>query len=195
MPLLGPADSLPHVPRRVLVAGNTGSGKSTLSQRVADQLGLRNVELDALFHGPQWTPRPEFAADVGRLVAEPRWVTQWQYKEVRPLLLAHADTLVWLDHSFGCVMTRLVVRTVRRRAARVELWNGNFESPLWTMFTDREHILRWGWKTFRRTRERIRRVVEDGQIVVVRLRGQREVEQWLAGPLSVAAGAGEERAR
>ncbi|WP_346276153.1 hypothetical protein [Pseudonocardia sp.] len=37
---------------------------------------------------------------------------------------------------------QLVRRTVRRRLHRVELWNGNIEPPLWTVFTDREHILR-----------------------------------------------------
>ncbi|GLZ29489.1 adenylate kinase [Lentzea sp. NBRC 105346] len=189
--MLGPADPLPHVPRRVLVAGNTGAGKSTLSRRISDVLGLRYVELDALYHGPQWTPRPSFEADVLAFTSGPRWVTEWQYKQVRPLLLERADTLVWLDHTLLAVMRRLLMRTVRRRAARAELWNGNSEPPLWTVFTDPEHLLRWGWKGYGRNRRRVRAVQE--RIVVVRLRGQRQVEKWLSGPLSVVAG--EERAR
>ncbi len=190
MPLLGPADPLPHVPRRVLVAGNAGSGKSTLCLRIAQRRDLRRVELDSLYWGPQWTPRPEFPDEVAAFAEHDRWVTEYQYKVVRPVLLARADTVVWLDHPFTTVMGRLVGRTVRRRARRVKLWNGNEESPLWSVFTDSEHILRWGWKSYWRNRARVLALVDE--VVVVRLRGQEQVERWLAGPL---ASVGEERAR
>lgn len=190
MPLLGPADPLPHVPRRILVAGNAGSGKSTLCLRIAETRDLRRVELDSLYWGPQWTPRPEFAAEVASFADGDAWVTEFQYQQARPVLLARADTVVWLDHPFATVMARLVGRTIRRRAGRVELWNGNQESSLWSVFTDSEHILRWGWKTYRRNRARVLALVDE--IVVVRLRGQGQVERWLAGPL---ASVGQERAR
>jgi adenylate kinase family enzyme len=189
MPLLGPADPLPHVPRRVLVAGNAGSGKSTLCLRIAERHDLPRIELDSLYWGPQWTPRPEFRADVAAFADDARWVTEFQYREVRPVLLARADTVVWLDHPFAMVMGRLFSRTIRRRAGGVELWNGNQEPSLWSAFTDSEHILRWGWKSYRRSRTRVLTLVD--RIVVVRLRGQGQVERWLAGPL---ASVGEERA-
>ncbi|MEV6241452.1 AAA family ATPase [Lentzea sp. NPDC051838] len=190
MPLLGPADPLPHVPRRILVAGNAGSGKSTLCRRIAERRDLRRVELDSLYWGPRWTPRPEFLSDVATFADERTWVTEFQYHDARPMLVARADTLVWLDHPFSMVMGRLVSRTIRRRAARVQLWNGNEEPSLWSVFTDSEHILRWGWKTYRRNRTRVLELVDE--VVVVRLRGQGQVERWLAGPL---ASVGEERAR
>lgn len=190
MPLLGPADPLPHVPRRVLVAGNAGAGKSTLCLRIADLRGLHRVELDSLYWGPRWTPRPEFAAEVAALARQDRWVTEYQYQDARPVLLPRADTVVWLDHRFTTVMTRLVLRTIRRRADRAELWNGNQESPLWSVFTDPGHILRWGWRSYRRNRARV--LALTGEVVVVRLRGQAQVERWLTGPL---AAVGEERAR
>lgn len=190
MPLLGPADPLPHVPRRILVAGNAGSGKSTLCLRIAGRHGLRRVELDSLYWGPRWTPRPEFRTEVEAFAGDDTWVTEFQYNEARPVLLARADTVVWLDHPFATVMGRLVSRTIRRRASRVELWNGNQESSLWSVFTDSGHILRWGWKSYWRNRTRVLALVD--QVVVVRLRGQGQVERWLAGPL---ASVGEERAR
>ncbi len=81
-------------------------------------------------------PRPSFADDVERFTTGPRWVIEWQYTEVRALLLDRADILIWLDHGRWTVTHRVVRRTVGRRIRRIELWNGNYEPPLWTIFTD-----------------------------------------------------------
>ncbi|WP_415363767.1 AAA family ATPase [Saccharothrix sp. BKS2] len=198
MAFLGSADELPHPPRRVLVTGTSGSGKTTLARSVAALLGVSCVEMDALFHGPQWTPRAEFLADVRRFADGSAWVTEWQYSAARPLLLERADTLVWLDHPRHVVMRRVAVRTAVRRFRRQELWNGNVEPPLRTVFTDPEHLLRWAWRSHHRTGERVRGVVagEHGnRLAVVRLRGQRQVDQWRSGPLRRAAERGEESVR
>ena len=184
MPLLGPDDPLPHRPRRVLVAGTSGSGKTTLAVRIAGALQLPHVEIDALFHGPGWIPRPEFEADVHRFSAGPRWVTEWQYSAVRAHLADRADLLVWLDLPRAVVVRQVVRRTLRRRLQRQALWNGNVEPPLWTIFTDRDHIVRWAWRTHDRTAGRVgelRRRRPD--LVVVRLRSRRDVARWSSGPL------------
>ena len=44
--------------RRVVVFGTTGSGKSTVAERLAERTGLRVIELDALFWGRDWQPAP-----------------------------------------------------------------------------------------------------------------------------------------
>jgi adenylate kinase family enzyme len=195
VPLLGPSDLLPHPPRRVLVAGTSGAGKSTLASAIASALGLSYVEMDSLYHGPQWTARPEFAADVRRFARGRAWATEYQYDSVRPLLLGEADTLVWLDFPRRVVMRRLVVRTVRRRLAGQHLWNGNYEPPLRTVFTDREHLWRWAWNSHERMRHKMTAVLDGehgARLAIVRLRGQKDVDRWRAGPLRHAAGLDEE---
>ena len=188
MAIRGPGDPLAPTTARLLVAGGSGAGKSTLRQVISDVLVLPTVEMDSLFHGPGWTQRPSFVADVERFTAGPRWVIEWQYTTVRAMLLKRADTLVWLDHSRATVMGRVVRRTLHRRLRRLELWNGNREPPLSTIFTDPEHIIRWSWTTFRSEQRRALAVaVQPDGPVVVRLRGQSEVDAWVRGPLRALA--------
>lgn len=178
--MLSATDPLPYRPSRVAVAGVSGSGKSTLARRLGVLLDLPYTELDALFHGPGWVPRPDFAAEVDALVAEDRWVCEWQYDDARPLLTARAELVVWMDLPFRVTLSRVVRRTVRRRLRREELWNGNREAPLHTFLTDREHIVRWAIRTRKVYDERMPRVAaERPDLPIVRLRRSREVDQWV----------------
>jgi adenylate kinase family enzyme len=179
-------DPLPYPPKRVLVAGVSGVGKTTLAGRIAGLTGGPHTEIDAIFHGPAWTPRPEFLADVHSLVSADAWTTEWQYDAAQPLLAERADMLVWLDLPFVRVtLPRLLRRTVRRRWSREELWNGNIEAPLWTVLTDREHIVRWAMRSRKNYHAAVPRLIHDHpHLTVVRLRSPHEAEEWLAGPLA-----------
>jgi hypothetical protein len=96
--------------------------------------------------------------------------------------------MVWLDLSRAAVMRRVVQRTVRRRLLRQELWNGNIEPPLRTVFTERDHIVRWAWSTHHKSAQRIAELqAQRPDLVIVRLRDRHDVEQWIAGPLRCAA--------
>ena len=166
--------------RRILVAGRPGAGKSTLAMQIAEAAGLPYVELDALHHGPSWTPRPEFDHDVLALATSDGWVTEWQYPQARPVLAAHADLLVWLDLPVRVTMTRLSRRTVSRVRHRTELWAGNTEPPLRTIFTEPNHIVRWAW----RTRHDYRTLVPGARaanpgLALVHLRSQHEADAFL----------------
>ena len=186
--LLRPEDPLPHRPQRILVNGSSGAGKTTLAALLADRLGIPHTELDALHHGPEWVRRPEFLADVQALAAAERWITEWQYGDARPILLARCDLMVWLDVPRATAVRRVVRRTVRRRLRREVLWNGNVEGPLHRVFRDPEHIIRWAWTSYPRAAERVRDALEQRpELPVVRLRDDADVERWLSN-LSATGG-------
>ena len=186
--MLCATDPLPARPRRVAIAGVSGVGKTTLAAQIAEVSGIPHIEIDALFHGPDWTPRPEFLHDVRALAARDAWVTEWQYSDARPLLTAGADLMVWLDLPFTTVtLPRVIARTFRRRLGRHRLWNGNIEPPLHTFFTDPEHIIRWSISTRGKYRERIPAVATARpELPIVRLRSTGEVTRWVAGPLTAS---------
>jgi len=188
VPLLGFADPLPARPRRVVVAGTSGAGKTTLARRLAQALDLPHVELDGLFHGPSWTARPTFVADVQRFSAQPGWVTEWQYDTVRPLLAQRCDLVVWLDLPRRTVMRQVSTRTLSRWVRSERLWHGDREPALWRVLGDADHVLRWAWRTHGSTRERVEQLVATRPAVpVVRLRSHREADRWLAGPVARAS--------
>jgi len=177
---------MPLRPRRIVVAGVSGVGKTTLARRIAQVADVPHTEIDALFHGPDWTPRRTFVDDVAKLVVQDAWVTEWQYTAARPLLAAHADLLVWLDLPFWTTtFPRVVRRTVRRRVRREELWNGNIEPPFRRILTDPEHIVRWAVSTRHKYRHRVPQLDADlPGLSVVRLTSNRDVERWINGPLA-----------
>lgn len=187
--LLGAGDDLPRRPQRVLIAGTSGSGKTAVAACLGALLGTSHVEIDALFHGPSWTPRESFVDDVEHFSQQPAWVTEWQYGAVRNLLAERADLLVWLDFPRVQVMRQVIVRTARRRLRRQVLWNGNVEPPLWTIITNPDHIVRWAWKTHAKSAPRIAALEKKHpELVIVRLRSWNDVQQWLDGSAHDAVG-------
>jgi adenylate kinase family enzyme len=184
VPLLDADEPLPRLPRRVVVAGTSGSGKTTLARRVGEILDVPHVDLDGLFHGPNWVPRESFLEDVEAFTSQPGWATEWQYSSVRGLLADRADLVLWLDLPRRTVMRQVILRTVRRRLRRVELWNGNYEPPLSTFFTDSEHIVRWAWRGHHKTAARIGSLRERcPELTIVRFPSNSAVDRWCEGPL------------
>jgi adenylate kinase family enzyme len=178
--MLSADDDLDPAPRRVLIAGTAGAGKTTLARRIGFALGVPHTEIDSLYHGPNWTPRATFDEDVAAYTAEPAWVTEWQYHQVRQLLLDRADTLVWLDQPLPVAFVRLLRRTFTRRLRKLELWNGNVEQSLWRFFVDPDHIIRWGIRSARESRRRIPEVeASNPHLRIVRLGSQGEVDRFV----------------
>ena len=169
------------LPHRIVIAGSSGAGKTTLARAVSDKLDLPFTEIDSVFHGENWMPRESFLDDVRAIAARDEWVSEWQYEPARPILAARATMMVWLDYPWPVQMSRAIRRTARRRLRREELWNGNQEGPLLGIFTDEEHIIRWAWRTRHKLRDLPERLERDHpHLDLVRLKSQRETDRWLA---------------
>ena len=169
---------------RVLIAGVTGSGKTTFARRLGELWDLRHVEIDALFHGPNWTPRPEFLADVQAFSREDRWVTEWQYtsRGTSEILAPRGQLVIWLDYPYRTVRRRLFTRTLIRAVRRTELWNGNRERGLANMFhpDPYENILPWQKRTLRSWHERMPQMQQEyPHLELIRFRHPREAEAWI----------------
>jgi shikimate kinase len=172
--------------RRVSVAGISGSGKTTLARELAARLGVPHVELDALHHGPDWAEASaaELRARVeAALAAAPAgWVVDGDYhRKLGDLVLARADTLVWLEPPLAVSLRRLAARSWRRRRGRELLWNGNRER-LRDLVGPREGLFAWAVRSyFRHRRELPPALARNPRLRVVRLRSTQDVADFLGG--------------
>jgi adenylate kinase family enzyme len=167
------------------VAGTAGSGKSTLARQIAEVLDVEYFEIDALYHGPDWTANVDFVREVSSRISTAAWVTEWQYATVRDALADRADLMVWLDLPRHVVMLGVTRRTLQRSLLRVPLWNGNREPPLRTIVSNRDHIIRWAWRTHAKTARRVHACAHQRpNLNTVTLHSRQEAEHWVRGPLA-----------
>ena len=173
------------VPRRIVVKGTSGAGKSTFAADLARRRGLPCIELDALYWGPAWSqPTPEVFRDRVRaaLAASPEgWVVDGNYdSRLGEMVVGAADTIVWLDLPLGVKLHRLGLRTARRIRHGVELWNGNRET--WRgVFVGRESLVVWTIRAHVRHRRRWPTQF-DADPRLVRLRSVDAARRWLENP-------------
>jgi len=169
--------------RRIAVVGNTAAGKTTLSQALAQRLGIPHLELDALYWGPGWDPVPveRFREAVAAAASGDAWVLDGNYSAVRDIVWRRADTLVWLDFSLPLVLVRLTRRQARRILTREELWNGNRDSLRDTF--SRKSLFLWAWQSHRRRRRAYVAALaapEHSHLSVLHVRTPRAARRWLA---------------
>ena len=138
-----------------MVIGTSGTGKTTLARRLAEQLRLPHIELDAINWQRGWRDLTrhdpdEFVRRVADAIAAPYWVADGNYGPVRDIVWRRATDLIWLDYNRSIVMRRVILRTLWRILLRTELWAGNRER--WSHLLAADHPIRWAWSTHARRR-------------------------------------------
>lgn len=101
-------------PTRTLIIGNSGSGKSWLAQRLAEQLHLPWTDLDQIhwLSDEHSIPRPrnEALGMARGAASEERWVIEGVYGWIVSEILHRATALIWL-----CVDDEDCVANIRQR--------------------------------------------------------------------------------
>jgi len=169
---------------RVVVHGASGAGKSTFSMALAKALHVARLELDGLYQQPNWSPLEldEFRARVESFVAQPRWVVDGNYSQVRDIVWPLATPIVCIDLPRRVVMSRVIKRTVLRIVKRERLWNGNRESWRNALSLDpMRNIILWSWNSHAKYHEVVPREAREcvGPERVIVLSSARAVQRFL----------------
>ncbi len=85
--------------QRVAIIGCGGSGKTTISHRVAAAIGTTITHLDAVYYDDEWNTLPPdtFAAVQQQLVSADSWVIEGNYATTLPIRLHRATHVIFLD--------------------------------------------------------------------------------------------------
>ena len=86
---------------RIAIIGNAGGGKSTVSRKLRDLLGLPLYPIDQLQWRPRWqaVPKNEFAIAHAKLLTEQRWIIDgWGDFEAIEERFRQSDTIVLVDY-------------------------------------------------------------------------------------------------
>ena len=103
---------------------------------------------------------------------------------VGDIVLARADTCVWLDLPRRAVTPRVIRRSLRRAIRREELWNGNRERERdWFSRDPKQNIVLWSWTQVDAYREQYRAEMADpanAHLEWVHITSTRQLQHWLA---------------
>jgi adenylate kinase family enzyme len=174
----------------VNVVGPSGSGKSTFARKLAAKVGLRYIELDALFWKPNWQEPSddEFFPKLESALSENGWVLDGNYNRTTPIKWRTVNTVIWLDYSFLRALLQVTKRALGRSLTKRELWpgTGNRESFRRALL-NKDSIILWVINTHARVRHRYELAMTDPEyshIKFIRLRSPREARRFLKGVLS-----------
>ena len=108
--------------RRVAVIGRAGAGKTTISVRLHEALGLPVVHLDALYWTPDWSEvgQAEFDLRQRQAIEQPEWIIDGGYLSSPgwPARLERSDLVIVAEAPLLICLKRVLVRAVRRGHSR-----------------------------------------------------------------------------
>jgi adenylate kinase family enzyme len=164
---------------RIAVIGPSGSGKTWLSARLAESLGLRHIEIDALHHGPNWAAcsTEELHERVMVATEGDDWVSDGTYHQmIGELVFERVETVAWLDLPVRLVTWRLLPADVSPKEAR----NGALaREPRGPWAESLRYLI---WPSVKRGFENRRRLpalfARHPHLLVHRLRSDRDVHEF-----------------
>ena len=87
---------------KILIFGNSSSGKSTLAKKMSAEQGLSHLDLDEIAWNEETPPcrKPLSESKTfidGFIMRHPSWVIEGCYSDLLKLVLEHADQVIFMD--------------------------------------------------------------------------------------------------
>ncbi len=133
---------------KVIIIGNSGSGKTWLARQLSSVLDTSVVHLDDLFWEPGGFDKKRSIETVELLIKNskdsPSWIVEGVFGELASYYIGIADLLVWLDIDWSICKKRLLHRgsESKRHLNRVQSEKGLEKLILWASQYNERNDLR-----------------------------------------------------
>ena len=103
---------------KIMITGCCGSGKSTLSRKLADRTGLPLFHLDMIWwrSDESHISRDDFDRILTEIIAGARWIIEGDYSRTYEARLRVCNTLIFLDYDEETCMEGLRQRVGQKRS-------------------------------------------------------------------------------
>lgn len=99
---------------KMIIIGNSGAGKSYLTNRLSKTLNIPAIHLDALFWEPggfnQKRSKDHVFAEIEELANGNAWIVEGVFGELAARFVANADEMIWLDFDWSICEQGLLAR-------------------------------------------------------------------------------------
>jgi adenylate kinase family enzyme len=175
--------------QRILIIGNSCSGKSTLGYHLAESLNVPFVELDALNWDPNWvglndTDPCELMRRMQEATTGDSWVVAGSYTQFsQQVFWPRLDTIIWLDLPLHQLIRRMLRRSWKRWRTNELLWGTNYEKfwPQLMVWRKEDSLLWWIVTQYQPKRQQMLAYHVDPQwshIRFIRLCSSAEIEEF-----------------
>ena len=114
--------------KRIVVVGNSGSGKSHFSKVISEITGLPLIHLDVEFWRPNWekTPKSEFISRQKEIIGKENWIIDGTYCSTLELRYEAADLIIFMDTNRFVCLYRVIKRSGTKRSDLPEYLDEKF---------------------------------------------------------------------
>lgn len=167
--------------KRVAVVGCPCSGKSYLARQIAAITELPLVHLDRAYYTLNLPKDDEerrrvWRTELQKIISQPRWITDGNYKSTFDMRFSAADTIILLDYPMWLVVWRLFMRRLKHRnKPRTDMPDGWKERLSWSFY--KRHV----YKFKKRYYPTMYKVFEalDPEVKIIILKSPRETNKFL----------------
>lgn len=161
---------------RIIVIGNCGSGKSTLSKQLSEITGLPLIHLDVISRGQGYwesLPREEFDKILLNELQKPQWIIDGNFNRTIPMRLLYCDTVIFFDFPRIICLHGVLKRLKKYHGTTRPDMGGNCPERFDL------HFLKFVWNFNKKHRKRYYEMLEKSKADVIILKSRKDVSEFL----------------